>query len=253
VLTLTWPDNSKTLIFHPQKYCVVDYNEGVILLLDKPYDWTSFDLVNRIRVKLKRALAQKKIKVGHAGTLDPLATGLMIVCTGKKTKQIDQLTGLDKEYIATLELGATTPTYDLESLIDNHYSTDHITRELIEETLLKFTGDIYQMPPIFSALKIKGEKAYELARRGEKVELQPRPITLFAIEILEFEMPRLVLRVHCSKGTYIRSLAHDIGQALNSGAHLTGLMRTKIGSFSLENALSLENFERNLHPNVTSE
>ena len=229
-----------------------DYIEGELLLINKPYEWTSFDLVNKIRHKLKRHLRKKNLKVGHAGTLDPLATGLMIVCTGKMTKKIDQLSGLDKEYIATIELGATTPTYDLESQVDQHYPTDHITPELIEKALEQFRGNIEQMPPIFSAIKIKGEKAYDLARRGENVELKPRPITIFALEVMELSMPRLVIRVHCSKGTYIRSLANDIGQALNSGAHLTGLIRTRIGEFSLDQAQEIEKFVENLHSNVTN-
>jgi tRNA pseudouridine55 synthase len=229
-----------------------DYIEGELLLINKPYEWTSFDLVNKIRHKLKRHLRKKNLKVGHAGTLDPLATGLMIVCTGKMTKKIDQLSGLDKEYIATIELGATTPTYDLESQVDQHYPTDHITPELIEKALDQFRGNIEQMPPIFSAIKIKGEKAYDLARRGENVELKPRPITIFALEVMELSMPRLVIRVHCSKGTYIRSLANDIGQALNSGAHLTGLIRTRIGEFSLDQAQEIEKFVENLHSNVTN-
>lgn len=229
-----------------------DYIEGELLLINKPYEWTSFDLVNKIRHKLKRHLRKKNLKVGHAGTLDPLATGLMIVCTGKMTKKIDQLSGLDKEYIATIELGATTPTYDLESQVDQHYPTDHITPELIEKALDQFRGNIEQMPPIFSAIKIKGEKAYDLARRGENVELKPRPITIFALEVMELSMPRLVIRVHCSKGTYIRSLANDIGQTLNSGAHLTGLIRTRIGEFSLDQAQEIEKFVENLHSNVTN-
>lgn len=232
---------------------MIDFLEGEMLLFDKPYEWTSFDLVNKIRVKLKHTLRKKNIKVGHAGTLDPLATGLMIVCTGKATKRIDQLSGLDKEYVATIELGATTPTYDLESNVDNRFPTEHITREVIEAVLCQFKGDIEQMPPIYSAIKIKGEKAYDLARRGDKVELKPRPITIHALEILDFEMPRLVVRVHCSKGTYIRSLAHDIGQALSSGAHLTGLIRTRIGEFSLDGAQKIENFVRNLQLAETNE
>ena len=230
----------------------VDYIEGELLLINKPYEWTSFDLVNKIRLRLKHSLRKRNLKVGHAGTLDPLATGLMIVCTGKMTKKIDQLSGLDKEYIATIELGATTPTYDLESLVDNQYPIDHITPELIDNVLNQFRGNIEQMPPIFSAIKIKGEKAYDLARRGEKVEMKSRSITIFALELMELSMPRLVLRVHCSKGTYIRSLAHDIGQALGSGAHLTGLVRTRVGEFSLDQAQEIENFVRNLHPSVTN-
>ena len=231
----------------------VDYIEGQLLLFDKPYDWTSFDLVNKVRVKLKYALHAKNIKVGHAGTLDPLATGLMIICTGKATKQIDKLSGLDKEYIATIELGATTPTYDLESLVDERFPTEHITIEKVNEILQTFKGEIEQMPPIYSAIKIKGEKAYDLARRGETVELKSRSLTIYDIEVLEFELPKLVLRVHCSKGTYIRSLAHDIGKALGSGGHLTGLIRTRIGEFNLEDAQEIDKFVKNLHPSVTNQ
>jgi tRNA pseudouridine55 synthase len=229
-----------------------NFEEGEILLFDKPYDWTSFDLVQKIRSLLKYRLKLLKIKVGHAGTLDPLATGLMIICTGKATKKIEQLSGLDKEYIATIKLGATTPTYDLESLPENYLPYTHITPELIEAALAKFRGPIEQVPPIFSAIKIKGEKAYELARRGEDIEMKPRSLTIHQLEVVSVDLPTVVLRVFCSKGTYIRSLAHDIGQALGTGAHLTDLCRTQIGEFSLQNALQLEKFEGNLRPDETN-
>ncbi|MFT3737146.1 MAG: tRNA pseudouridine(55) synthase TruB [Breznakibacter sp.] len=230
-----------------------NFEEGEILLFDKPYDWTSFDLVNKVRCMLKYQLRKKHIKVGHAGTLDPLATGLMIVCTGKATKKIEQLSGLDKEYVASIELGAVTPTYDLESLVEHHKPYHHVTQQHVEQALDRFRGSIMQIPPVFSAIKIKGEKAYELARRGETVDLSPRPVRIHQLEIEAFDLPRVVLRIKCSKGTYIRSLAHDIGQAVGVGAHLTDLCRTQIGEFSLENALQIEKFERNLRPDATND
>lgn len=239
---------------HPQDNIAgYHFEDGEILLFDKPYDWTSFDLVQKIRSLLKYRLKLRKIKVGHAGTLDPLATGLMIICTGKATKKIEQLTGLSKEYMATIALGATTATYDLESVPENAKPFVHVTADDIERVLLQFRGETEQVPPIFSAIKIKGEKAYELARRGQDIEMKPRPITLFELELVEMALPKLVLRVLCSKGTYIRSLAHDIGQALGTGAHLTDLCRTRIGEFSLENALQIEKFEGNLHPDETKQ
>jgi len=230
----------------------VDFIEGEILLFNKPYDWTSFDLVNKIRVLLKNHLKKKNINVGHAGTLDPLATGLMIVCTVKATKKIEQLTGLEKEYIATLELGATTPTYDLESMVDQTYPVSHITEELVRTRLHGFLGEQQQIPPKHSAIKIKGKKAYELARMGEEVELKSLTVVFFELELVRFEMPELVIRIRCSKGTYVRSFANDFGQALGSGAYLKGLIRTRIGDFSLTQSLDLENFEKNLRNNVTN-
>ncbi|MBN2165248.1 MAG: tRNA pseudouridine(55) synthase TruB [Marinilabiliaceae bacterium] len=227
-------------------YSVEAFKEGQILLFNKPYQWTSFDLVNKVRILLRNYCGIKKIKVGHAGTLDPLATGLMIVCTGKATKKIEQLSGLDKEYIATIELGATTPTYDLESQVDNIYPTDHINDELVNLAIQSFIGKIDQVPPIFSALKVNGKKAYELARKGKDVELKSRTIVITKLENISFNMPELTLKVLCSKGTYIRSLAHDFGKRLNSGAHLIALKRTQIGEFNIKDALDLENFERNL-------
>jgi tRNA pseudouridine55 synthase len=229
----------------------VDFVEGEVLLLNKSYEWTSFDLVNKVRIMLRNNLGIKKIKVGHAGTLDPLATGLMIVCTGKATKKIDSLSGLDKEYIATIHIGATTPTYDLESLINEEFPIEHITVELIDSIIQSFKGSIQQTPPIFSAIRVNGRKAYDLARRGHEVELKSREITINEIEIIKWDKPNLVLRVSCSKGTYIRSLANDIGKALNSGAHLAGLERTRIGTFSLADAMDLDNLQRNLQSLAT--
>lgn len=230
----------------------MDFLEGEILLLNKPLYWTSFDLVNKIRFKLRYFLKVKKIKVGHAGTLDPLASGLMIVCTGKATKKIDQLTGLDKEYIATIRLGSTTPTYDLESDIDQTFPTSHISREYLDQQLTQFKGEIDQLPPIFSAIKVEGKKAYDLARKGHEVELKSRKITIHELEVISFNLPDITLRINCSKGTYIRSLANDIGKALNSGGHLIALERTQIGEFTLDDAMTLENFEKILQSVVTN-
>lgn len=227
------------------------FQSGQVLLIDKPLEWTSFDVVNKIRYSLKRYLGIKKIKVGHAGTLDPLATGLVIVCTGKATKQIEQFSGLDKQYIAELELGSTTPTYDKESEPDAIYNWEHITEELVNEKLEAFRGDIEQIPPAFSALKIKGVKAYELARKGKDVELKPRRINISRLEMLAFGEKYLKLDVSCSKGTYIRSLAYDLGKALGSGAHLSSLKRTRIGHYKLEDAMSIFDFEKKLASFVT--
>ncbi|MGQ1785481.1 MULTISPECIES: tRNA pseudouridine(55) synthase TruB [unclassified Saccharicrinis] len=223
-----------------------DFKEGEVLLFDKPYEWTSFDLVNKIRKLIRNALGVKKIKVGHAGTLDPLATGLLIVCTGKATKTIDSYQAKEKEYIATLKLGATTPSFDLETEIDAEYPTEHINRELVEETLHAFIGELDQIPPAFSAVKVKGKRAYEFARKGKDPGLKPKKLIITEIEILEFDQNQLILRIVCSKGTYIRGLARDIGQALKSGAHLTALKRTRIGLFINENSMNIETFEKKL-------
>lgn len=214
----------------------LDYISGEVLLVNKPLDWTSFDVVN----KIKYAIGKKKTKVGHAGTLDPLATGLLIVCTGKYTKQIQGIQDADKEYIAEITLGHTTPSYDLETEFDAEFPTSHISNEMLEEVLQEFIGTIEQFPPIFSAIKVKGQRAYNAARKGEQIELKSRSIRINEIEILSFETPVIRLRISCSKGTYIRSLAHDLGKALNSGAHLSGLVRTKIGDYSLDTAKSIE-------------
>jgi len=224
----------------------IDFQEGAVLLFDKPLDWTSFDLVNKVRWLLCKKLHIKKLKVGHAGTLDPKATGLVIVCTGKATKTIDSLQAEEKEYIATLKLGATTPSYDLEKEEDKTYPTEHITPELVQEKLKTFTGEIDQVPPIFSAIKVEGKRAFEFARKGNDPLLDARKITIYSIEVVRFEMPELVLRINCSKGTYIRSLARDLGESLGSGAYLTGLIRTKSGAKMLENAFTIEKFEKSL-------
>lgn len=213
-----------------------DIKAGQVLLVDKPLKWTSFQAVAKIRYTLQKELGLKKLKVGHAGTLDPLATGLLIICVGKKTKEISAYMGQSKEYVAQITFGGTTPSYDLESEIDATFPTAHIDRAAIEAVLPHFTGDIEQYPPIFSAIKQGGVRIYEKARAGEEVVVQPREITIHELEILSFENNVLSLRVLCGKGTYIRSLAHDLGKALESGAHLSGLRRTKIGSFEAEGA-----------------
>ena len=214
--------------------------EGEILYIDKPLHWTSFDAVKRVRSIMSRRLKIKKIKVGHAGTLDPLATGVMIVCTGKATKRIDELQAHTKEYVATIALGATTPSYDLETEIDATYPTEHITRETVEEVLKKFTGRIEQVPPAFSACKIDGKRAYKMARKGKEVELKAKILVIDEIELLEYSQQSIVVRVVCSKGTYIRALARDIGAALNSGGHLTALRRTRVGDVKVEECLTVE-------------
>ena len=214
-----------------------------MLYFDKPLRWTSFALVNKVRYHISRKLGVKKIKVGHAGTLDPLATGVMIICTGKATKRIEEFQYHTKEYIATLKLGATTPSYDLEKEIDATYPTEHITRQLVEDTLKRFVGTIEQIPPAFSACKVDGKRAYDLARKGNEVELKPKTLAIDEIELLECDLPVIKIRVVCSKGTYIRALARDIGEALNSGAHLIGLMRTRVGDVKLEDCMQVDDFE----------
>ena len=221
----------------------MDFIAGEVLYFNKPLTWTSFDLVNKFRYKLSRKLKVKKIKVGHAGTLDPLATGVMIICTGKATKRIEEFQYHTKEYIATIRLGATTPSYDLEKEIDATYPTEHITREMVEKTLQDFIGSIEQIPPVFSACKIDGKRAYDLARAGQDVELKPKTLVIDEIELLSCELPIIKIRVVCSKGTYIRALARDIGEALNSGAHLIGLVRTRVGNVTLDKCMDVENFE----------
>lgn len=214
--------------------------EGEILYIDKPLHWSSFDAVKRVRGIMARRLKIKKMKVGHAGTLDPLATGVMIVCTGKATKRIDELQAHTKEYVATIALGATTPSFDLETEIDATYPTEHITREMVEEVLKKFTGRIEQVPPAFSACKIDGKRAYKMARKGKEVELKAKILVIDEIELLEYTQQSIVVRVVCSKGTYIRALARDIGEALNSGGHLTALRRTRVGDVKVEDCLTVD-------------
>ena len=226
-----------------------DFEAGEILAFDKPLRWTSFDLVAKVRWNLCRKLGTKKLKVGHTGTLDPLATGVVIICTGKKTKLIDQLQYDVKEYIATLQLGATTPSYDLEKEIDATYPTAHITRELIDQPIPQFLGEQWQVPPMFSAVQINGKRAYELARKGETVELKPKLLLIDEIEVLSFdaETMQLTIRVVCSKGTYIRALARDIGERLNSGAHLIALRRTRVGNTRVEDCMTIEQFLEKLN------
>ena len=221
-----------------------DFEEGEVLAFDKPLHWTSFDLVAKVRWILCHKLGKKKLKVGHTGTLDPLATGVVIICTGKKTKLIDQLQYDVKEYVATIQLGATTPSYDLEKEIDATYPTEHITRELIDKTIPTFLGEQWQTPPAFSAIQINGKRAYEFARKGEEIELKPRLLVIDEIEVLAFDdkTMQLTIRVVCSKGTYIRALARDIGERLNSGAHLIALRRTRVGDTRVENCYTIERF-----------
>lgn len=214
--------------------------EGEILYIDKPLHWSSFDAVKRVRGIMMRRLKLKKMKVGHAGTLDPLATGVMIICTGKATKRIDELQSHTKEYVATIALGASTPSFDLETEIDAIYPTEHITRENVEEIFKKFTGRIEQVPPAFSACKIDGKRAYKMARKGKEVELKAKILVIDEIELLEYSQQSIVIRVVCSKGTYIRALARDIGQALNSGGHLTALRRTRVGDVKVEDCLTVD-------------
>lgn len=218
----------------------MDFISGEIIGIDKPYGWTSFDAVKRIRGAIQRRLHIKKFKVGHAGTLDPLATGVLIVCTGRATRRIEGLQNGSKEYIATLELGATTPSFDLEKEIDARYPYEHITREMVDEVLPTFTGKILQVPPVFSAVKVDGKRAYTLARKGEAPELKAKPLEITELEVLRFEPPLLEIRIVCSKGTYIRALARDIGKSLGSGAHLTALKRTRVGEITLASCVTVD-------------
>jgi len=233
----------------PKKF---DFIKGEVLLFDKALDWTSFDLVQKVRNNLCRAMKIKKLKVGHAGTLDPKATGLMILCTGKATKQIEMHQAGEKEYVASLKLGATTPSFDLETEEDVQFETTHINQTLVETALQQFIGDIEQVPPVFSAVKVDGKRAYTHARKGEDVKMKSRLINIRELELLGFSQDRIDIRVVCSKGTYIRALARDIGQALDSGAYLTGLRRTRIGDFKVEDALSVNDFLENIDKFVTN-
>lgn len=220
-----------------------DLLKGGIVLIDKPYGWTSFDAVNKVRSILRRHYGIRKIKVGHAGTLDPLATGLVIICTGKMTKEIHHFQALEKEYIATFVLGKTTPSFDLETAVDKEFETSHITGELIETTLKKFTGEIDQVPPLFSAKFIDGKRAYKRARKGDDIELPAARVTIREMIVERFELPELELTIACSKGTYIRSIARDIGRDLKSGAYLSALRRTRIGNYDLSAAVTPDKFE----------
>jgi len=225
-----------------------DFQKGEVLVFDKPLDWTSFDLVQKIRNNICRKMKIRKLKVGHAGTLDPKATGVMILCTGKATVKIESIQAEEKEYIATLKLGATTPTFDLESEEDKYFETSHITEELFKETINRFVGTIEQVPPTHSAVKIDGKRAYEFARKGVAVELKSKVLVIKEIELMEFRNIEVELRIVCSKGTYIRALARDIGVALNSGAYLIGLRRTRVGNIHVNQALDINEFLDNLIP-----
>ena len=230
----------------------MDFVDGEIIAFDKPYRWTSFDVVGKARWLLCHRLGVKKLKVGHTGTLDPLATGVVVVCTGKQTKRIDELQQHTKEYVATLQLGATTPSFDLEKPIDATYPTAHITSELVENVIPTFVGEQWQVPPMFSAVKVDGKRAYELARKGEEVELKPKLLVIDEIEIVSFdaESMQLTLRIVCSKGTYIRALARDIGRRLESGAHLIALRRTRVGDITEKDCITMEQFEEMLRNTI---
>lgn len=223
-----------------------EFQKGQVLLFDKPLHWTSFQLVNKVRWLIKKQFQIKKLKVGHAGTLDPLATGLVIICTGKMTKQIESFMGQTKIYTGEITLGSTTPSFDLETEINQTFTIDHITKDLLHKTTAKFTGEINQQPPIFSALKKDGKRLYEYARKGEEVEIPTRKVQIEAFQITRINLPKVEFKVICSKGTYIRSLAHDFGKSLGAGAHLSALRRTAIGNYQVDDALNLDAFEKHL-------
>lgn len=224
------------------KFPIFDFAEGEVLLLDKPYTWTSFDVVGKIR----NAIKPQKVKVGHAGTLDPLATGLLILCTGKRTKTIDQIQGQEKEYSGTITIGATRPSYDMETEIDESFDYAHITEAMIHEATKQFIGDIEQFPPAHSAIRVGGERLYKKARRGEKVELKARPVHIKSFEITAIDLPSISFNVVCGKGTYIRSLAYDFGKALNNGAYLSSLRRVRIGDFHIDKAYSVAELDEHI-------
>ena len=223
----------------------IDFPEGVVLPVDKPLGWTSFDLVRKIKGVL-RHLGYKKIKIGHAGTLDPLATGVLVVCIGRATKQVEALQAEEKEYVAEVTLGATTPSYDLEHPVDQTYPYEHITREAVGEALRAMTGELLQTPPVFSAKMIDGKRAYEHARKGAEVEMRKALVHIYEMELVAFDLPKVTLRIRCSKGTYVRAIARDLGEALGSGGHLTALRRTRSGGFRVENAYTVEEIVKNL-------
>jgi len=226
-----------------------DFPSGEVILIDKELHWTSFDVVNSLRIFIKHEFGLKKIKVGHAGTLDPLATGLVIVCTGKKTKEIDSFQAQEKEYSGSFRLGQTTPSFDLETLPDQDFQLNHITDALIRQTTRQFIGKITQAPPVYSAVRVNGKKAYEYARQNKEIQMKTREVEIFAFEITKIEMPEVFFEVKCSKGTYIRSLANDFGKALNSGAHLSSLCRTAIGNYKNEDAMSVDEFKKTYQQN----
>ncbi|MBR5770342.1 MAG: tRNA pseudouridine(55) synthase TruB [Alistipes sp.] len=223
----------------------VEFPEGYVAVIDKPYEWTSADVVRKIKFQLRKC-GYPKIKIGHAGTLDPLATGILLVCIGRATKQVEALQAEEKEYVAELMLGATTPSGDMEHEVDQTYPTEHITREMVEEALRSLMGEREQLPPLYSAKKVQGVRAYEFARAGEEVELKKALINIYEMELVEWDMPRIKIRVRCSKGTYIRSLAFEIGEAVNSGAYLTSLRRTRSGGYTVEKSHTLDDFMEKL-------
>ncbi len=229
-----------------------DFQEGAILLINKPYGWTSFNVVSKVKHLIRKAKGYKKIKVGHAGTLDPLATGLLVICIGKATKQVESYLKDDKEYIATFHLGQTTPSFDMETQMNNEFPIEHISPELIEKVVRGFLGEQNQVPPLFSAKSINGKRAYNLARQGVEMELKPVKVFFHELEILNFELPKFTLRIKCSKGTYIRSLARDLGESLNSGAYLADLVRTGSGAFKLSEAKGLDEIEKYFKTDVTN-
>ena len=221
----------------------MDFITGEIIAINKPYTWTSFQIVNKIRYHLSRKFNVKRFKVGHAGTLDPLATGVLLLCTGKATKRIEESQKQTKEYVAEIMLGATTPSYDMEHPVNETFPYEHITKEMVEDVLKSFIGDIAQRPPLFSACKVDGKRAYDLARKGSEMQLEPKQIRIDSIDLIEYNLPKIKIRVVCGKGTYIRSLARDIGEALQSGAYLTELTRTRIGEYKIENCITPEAFQ----------
>jgi tRNA pseudouridine55 synthase len=228
----------------------VDFPEGYVALIDKPYEWTSADVVRKIKFQLRKC-GFPKIKIGHAGTLDPLATGVLLVCIGRATKSVEALQAEEKEYVAELQLGATTPSGDMEHEVDATYPTEHITREAVEEALQSLCGEREQLPPLYSAKKVQGVRAYEFARAGEEIELKKALITIYDMELMEYDMPRIKIRVRCSKGTYIRSLAFEIGEALQSGAYLSSLRRTRSGGYRVEEGHTLDEFMEKLRERET--
>lgn len=230
---------------------MMDFVAGEVLAIYKPYTWTSFQIVNKVRYHLSRRFKVKRFKVGHAGTLDPLATGVLLVCTGKATKRIEELQSHTKEYVAEMMLGATTPSFDMEHPVNATFPYEHITEEMVKDVLGKFIGDIAQRPPLFSACKVDGKRAYDLARKGSDMELAPKQVRIDEIELLECDLPRIKVRVVCGKGTYIRSLARDIGEALDSGAYLTSLTRTRVGEFKVEQCIDPEEFPAWLEKQIT--
>lgn len=230
----------------PPSQAPFDFSEGCLLLVDKPMGWTSFDVVNKLRYSIRKLYGKKKFKVGHAGTLDPMATGLLVICTGKWTKRLEELQGLPKSYTGTIQLGATTPSYDAETEVDEYFPTEHITADKLESAVAQLRGDIEQVPPMFSAIKVDGQPLYKKARKGEMIEIKPRPVHISRFDITKMAIPLLDFEVDCSKGTYIRSLAYDLGRLLDSGGHLTALRRIKVGDYDVADAWQVEELKAHI-------